>query len=117
MIVPPGFCQIPLSNGKPVSAAGSASVSKPAQRAPAPPREEKYDNVVADEPDEDDIINQLEKEIGDDIGDDSDEESKNFQKQMKAAKNLIPSNLRHMIPKGTKYLKKMNQFNQLADQN
>ena len=69
---------------------------KPAPRSPPKPVE-TYDNV--EEPDEDDIINQLEQEIGDDLGEDSDEESRNFQKQINAAKNLIPANMRHMIPK------------------
>ncbi len=107
VLVPPGFAQIPLQNGRPISTQipsshssnnnanttqqriSSASGSKQQTK-----KIEIYDN------DDDDLINQLENEIDDDdLGDDGmvDPEEEKFNQQIKAASKFIPKN---MLPSG-----------------
>jgi hypothetical protein len=107
VLVPPGFAQIPLQNGRPISTQipsshssnnnanttqqriSSASGSKQQTK-----KIETYDN------DDDDLINQLENEIDDDdLGDDGmvDPEEEKFNQQIKAASKFIPKN---MLPSG-----------------
>lgn len=103
IIIPPGFAPIPLQkDGRPVlnvQSTTGASVNRSSSNVKVAKEEVKVEK--AEEIDEDDLIDQLEKEIDDhDLGDEPlDPEEEKFNKQINAAKKFIP-NLDEFMPKG-----------------
>jgi hypothetical protein len=111
IIIPPGFAPIPLQkDGRPLlnvqSAAQmstGASVNRSSSNVKVAKEEAKVEK--AEEIDEDDLIDQLEREIDEhDLGDEPlDPEEERFNKQINAAKKFIPK-LDEFMPKGEFYL-------------
>ena len=92
LTVPPGFHQIPLRDGRAITSISSAA---PVVQNRAEPKAvvEKYDNIKVNEHEaSDDLLNQLENELGDDFDDDGyvDPEEEKFNQQIKAAQSFIP---------------------------
>lgn len=104
LVVPPGFSQIPLNNGRPVLNAAPARLNPVAPpKAPSP----KPPPVVND----DDILDMLEQEL--DMNDvesdnDVDPEEEKFNKQIAAAQKFIPKDIK--VP-GIYFLTKIINFN------
>jgi hypothetical protein len=109
IIIPPGFAPIPLQkDGRPILTAQSTaqststSVSRSSSNVKVSKEEKRVEKE--EEIDEDDLIDQLEKEIDDhDLGDEPlDPEEERFNKQINAAKKFIP-NLDGFMPKGERF--------------
>lgn len=90
LVVPPGFSQIPLNNGRPVLNAAPARLNPVAPpKAPSP----KPPPVVND----DDILDMLEQELNmNDVESDNDvdPEEEKFNKQIAAAQKFIPKDIK-----------------------